>query len=1207
MSVPPDKTDDAYIEIGEKKNYRLEHVQVEELDNIGLIEPGCQVAYLEEEELKLWIYGYRFSLPLLILYYTLCLITAGILFLLGRWMPKLYIKLTGRRVPLGEADYVVIKNEWGEVSIVKINSFAFNGKVSSAFSGDAVLDAAQTMSQLKYFDYRYIRFIYHPELGRFFLNGGWKDIEWTDLKVLRIGLSQEKYTERKLVFGKNQIDIHEKSNISLLINEVLHPFFIFQLFSICLWSAYDYYYYASCIFVISVVSITITLIETRRNYRRMREMSRLLCDVSILRDKKWRIASSEELVPGDIIDITGARLQTFPADCILISGDCIVNESMLTGESVPVGKTAASNQALEKLDLSTGNLPPDVARHFLFSGTRIVRARGVSEAIGNGQIEQRALALVVRTGFNTNKGSLIRSMLLPRPNVFKFYRDSFKFLGVLAVLALCGFAASIYLYVRLEYSTKDMILRALDLITIIVPPALPAAMSVGINFALGRLRRKEIYCISPNHINAVGKVDMFCFDKTGTLTEDGLDILGVRLVDSEENEFSDLHANMDALSTCLAKEKQKESAHQLVCAMASCQGLSYVDDQLIGDPLELRMFEFTGWTLEENVVQPNDNDSGTRGGVMDELEVMKTDEEDQSQVAITVVRSPPPKEKRGEYSVEWGSVECAVLRRFEFIPSLRRMSVIAKRLGESSLSVYVKGAPEVIRSLCTRGIPEDFDEELGYYTHRGFRVIAVGVKTLDFANGSGKGSEGRVNWALAHQMAREEAESDLEFVGFVIFENKLKPETAPVVATLHAAKIRQVMCTGDNVLTAISVARGCSLLPAQGRVYVSQLSPGEGVIWENTKDPMDRLDPITLRPTNSIKGASLDYDLAVTGEAFNHLINYVDRNIMNRVLVKGVVFARMSPDEKKQLVQLLQCLGYVVGFCGDGANDCGALRAADAGLSLSEAEASVAAPFTSRTMDIRSVIKLVREGRCALVTSFSCFKYMALYSVIQFTTAISLYNYASDLGDFQFLYIDLLLILPLAVLMGRTGAYRRIDPRPPTASLVSTLVLLSMIGQAVLQMVFQLIIYYTVTLQPWYTPPEYDPEGKNIENYQNTSLFYFSSFLYISLAVVLSVGAPYRKPMWTNVPYVVFTALVFLLTLAILMSPTHAFAFLQVVDTPYSWRGAILGAVVGYFAFAYLSEKYLFPILTGCLDRFRKKRTAKPWKRVLEEMECIER
>lgn len=97
------------------------------------------------------------------------------------------------------------------------------------------------------------------------------------------------------------------------------------------------------------------------------------------------------------------------------------------------------------------------------------------------------------------------------------------------------------------------------------------------------------------------------------------------------------------------------------------------------------------------------------------------------------------------------------------------------------------------------------------------------------------------------------------------------------------------------------------------------------------------------------------------------------------MLVKTQIFARMSPDEKNEVVERLQGLGYTVLMCGDGANDCAALKAADVGISLSEAEASVAAPFTSSTPDISCVIEVIKEGRAALVTSFSCFKYMWVY------------------------------------------------------------------------------------------------------------------------------------------------------------------------------------------------------------------------------------
>lgn len=126
------------------------------------------------------------------------------------------------------------------------------------------------------------------------------------------------------------------------------------------------------------------------------------------------------------------------------------------------------------------------------------------------------------------------------------------------------------------------------------------------------------------------------------------------------------------------------------------------------------------------------------------------------------------------------------------------------------------------------------------------------------------------------------------------------------------------------------------------------------------------------------------YSLAISGDVFRWLVDFGSDVVLKRVsnqarmrsllwflslffsntpqmLVRGNVFARMSPDEKHELVERLQSLDYCCGFCGDGANDCGALKAADVGISLSDAEASVAAPFTSRQFDISCVPQLIKS------------------------------------------------------------------------------------------------------------------------------------------------------------------------------------------------------------------------------------------------------
>ena len=140
----------------------------------------------------------------------------------------------------------------------------------------------------------------------------------------------------------------------------------------------------------------------------------------------------------------------------------------------------------------------------------------------------------------------------------------------------------------------------------------------------------------------------------------------------------------------------------------------------------------------------------------------------------------------------------------------------------------------------------------------------------------------------------------------------------------------------------------------------------------------------------------------------------------------------MSPDDKANLVELLQdAMQTQIGMCGDGANDCGALKQADAGISLSEAEASIAAPFTSQIQDISCVITLLREGRAALTTTFQAFKFIELYSMVQFFTVTMLYLRAGNLSDNQYLYIDIAVLVPLCIFQSWTGAYQHLTKDLP--------------------------------------------------------------------------------------------------------------------------------------------------------------------------------
>lgn len=109
----------------------------------------------------------------------------------------------------------------------------------------------------------------------------------------------------------------------------------------------------------------------------------------------------------------------------------------------------------------------------------------------------------------------------------------------------------------------------------------------------------------------------------------------------------------------------------------------------------------------------------------------------------------------------------------------------------------------------------DYDELLSFYTHRGFRVIAFATKHIE-----------NLDKERVQTMLRRDAESDLEFIGFIIFENKLKLASSAVINELNDAGIRNIMCTGDNILTAISVARECKIIDRTAHCFVPHFHEG---------------------------------------------------------------------------------------------------------------------------------------------------------------------------------------------------------------------------------------------------------------------------------------------------------------------------------------------------------------------------------------------
>jgi len=1016
----------------------------------------------------------------------------------------------------------------------------------SAIKGDASISASQ-ISDFFQFDYRSTVFLLHP-IGSFIPLADWRDPDWTSVSSLLAGLQPEKRSLLESLFGPNLIDVQGNSIGKILLNEVLHPFYIFMVYSIILWGIDDYLPYAIVIMVISILGIASTTIETKRSIVRLRNMSRFVCKMQIWTldhegKGQWLVKDSTHLIPGDIINIaaTGeAKLETLPCDCVILEGDAIVSEAMLTGESVPVVKSAIPNAGLSLLHSPTSTNKLD--RHFLFGGTRLIRAR-VQDEHNNGIVR----AMVVRTGFNTSKGSLIRQMLFPRVIKFKFLRDAFMAIGVLFLFAFMGLIASAVYFVHIGVDPEEIALRSLDVLTISVPPALPAALSVATTFAIARLKRRKIFCTSPQRINVAGMITAVVFDKTGTLTEEGLSVLGVCEA-SEQKSFEEATREFEGMETPSTQVTLRE-------ALVTTHDLNTFEGKLLGEPLEAAMFAWTEAKLQEDEVAmqlgEGEGPALTRDG---------------KQATVPVVTMTDRR--------------VAVVNKFDFSSNLRRMSVIVKGENDSGAQVYVKGAPEVIGSLCHRdSFPAHYEESLDRWTRGGYRVLALAGKRL----------EGQ-RWETIHSKKREDVECDLTFLGLLIFENRLKEGSKETIRLLNEGNIITKMCTGDAPLTAIAVAKESGLVAEDKPVYMARVAAssereddekvdgredekGEeagSVEWVDIADPASTLDAYSLQPHQHDLQLN-ELGLCISGETYAYALQHCALETLERLLVTCQVFARFSPEQKQDLVERLQSLDYSVAFAGDGANDMGGLKSADVGLSLSQAEASVAAPFTSE--DIRAVEQLCREGRNAVTTSCNLFNFMIIYSLCEYFSVLLLYgapSFSTSFTNANYLYIDIFLVFPFAIGMSASRPAKKLANRAAHARIISRRNLVSIMSQFILLILAQLTVYLVLHRQSYYEPPEYAPDDLDLNTQDNTALFKTSIFTYLYAAIIWNFGPPHRQILPKN--YLLTLAITVLTALNIYFLFTTGgplfdlFGFQEAIPKSFFW--IIFGVIVAQFVFA---------------------------------------
>ena len=311
------------------------------------------------------------------------------------------------------------------------------------------------------------------------------------------GITENKATELLEKNGPNVVVKNEKkSRLYFLFNSFKDKFIIIlivlAIINYFLSDALSTY----IILGIAVISALIRYFQDYSVYKFNQELkAKMYTTTNVVRGGKEKEIRVEKVVPGDIVHLSAGSM--IPADIMLIdSKDLFVNQSVFTGESVPV----------EKVEQNTN----DAKEIFSISNVCLM---------GSSVVSGRATGVVIDTGFTTYLGRMSKEVETKKePTNFEKGMNNITKMLIRYMLVVSVAVFVIYGFIRKDW--LEAILFALSVAVGITPSMLPMIVNVNLTRGTKVLAKKKTLVKNINSIQNLGAIDVLCTDKTGTLTED---------------------------------------------------------------------------------------------------------------------------------------------------------------------------------------------------------------------------------------------------------------------------------------------------------------------------------------------------------------------------------------------------------------------------------------------------------------------------------------------------------------------------------------------------------------------------------------------------------------------------------------------------------------------------------------------------------------
>lgn len=631
---------------------------------------------------------------------------------------------------------------------------------------------------------------------------------------------------------------------------------------------------AIVIILILIVNAVLGYIQEARAEQAVEALAQMTApQTSVLRDGKIVHINTADVVPGDIVVL--GEGDTVSADGRLFAAASLrIAEASLTGESVPVGKKPDTLDSAKALGDRT---------NMIFNGTSVTQGTG--------------RAIVTGTGMNTQVGK-IADMLSQTDDEDTPLQKEMTHVSKILGIAVCIIAAVVLValfitqgFHKMPDDLIDSLLLAVSLAVAAVPEGLATILTVVLALGVQRMAKHNAIVKKLSSVETLGSASVICSDKTGTLTRNEMTVERI-VTPSGEVQLTGTGYEPKGKMLGMGGDAIEESAPVNAEALRTIAVGAFAND---GD---LRQ-----------------NDAGQWEIVGDPTEVS------------LVVASRKIKADRALGKLDR-------VAEVPFTSERKRMAVIGKDSSDNgNLSVYAKGAPDVLLGYCTRiavgdavrpmteGDRQEILATVERLSGEAYRTLGeayrpLGTTSLADIPGIKTNAAGQVT-DISEQS--DVIERDLIWAGMVGIIDPPRTEVRDSVAEAHRAGIRTVMITGDHPLTAARIASDLGIIEKGGKALTG-----------------DQLDAMP------------------------------DEAAFDKATSEVSVYARVAPEHKLKIVESLQRQGNIAAMTGDGVNDAPAVKSADIGVAMGITGTEVTKESAKMILaddNFSTIVAAVREGR----------------------------------------------------------------------------------------------------------------------------------------------------------------------------------------------------------------------------------------------------